>query len=1106
VYKLKGPTIPSFVEGMVFLLTGMILFQSCERSDTLFTKLSSSKTNIDFRNLILDNNERFSCLNFPYYYNGGGVAIGDFNNDGLQDIVFTGSMVKNRMYINKGGFHFEDVTERSGIARFEGWCTGVTVADVNQDGWPDIYICRSALENAAYRTNLLFINNHDLTFTECAARYGLNDSGYSTQASFFDYDKDGDLDLFLIKQSKPEYARGVNLNYNALKRQSADPVFENKLYRNDGNHFTDVTDQAGISSNPLTFSLGVVTADINMDGWPDIYVSNDYNEEDYIYINNKDGTFSQQVRNMLDHVALYSMGCDIADFNNDMLPDICTLDMLPGKHFDLKMHSSADRYDKYRQFLSDGFYPFFMRNQLQKNNGDGTFSEIAQLAGIAATDWSWSVLFADYDLDGRKDAYITNGVKRDITNLDFLQFAQEHAQAMKQGGAPISFQEYLTHIPGEVGPHYLFRNMGNDRFKDVAEASGLGETLISNGAAYVDLDNDGDLDLVTSNIDEYASVYRNNAEKIYPDRHFIKFAFKGPKENPSGIGAKVFVFGKNKTIYQEQLSTRGFQSCVDPVISVGLGDEKEVDSVRVIWPDDRYEVLLGVKAGMTLTLDHTAAGGKFDYAQLAPKRQTLFTEVPNAIPYSHKETFTNDFLTQNLMPHFYSHDGPCIAAADVNGDGLVDIFIGGSKDNPGKIFFAEKGGGYKAAPEGFFAGDPHCKDVAAAFIDADGDGDMDLYIVSGGYEFDKDSPAFQDRLYINDGGKGFHGKKDALPVFHRNKSCIAVCDINGDGHADIFVGGSVEPGNYPMSTPSRILIGDGKGRFSDQTAAICPSLLHQHGIVHAAVWVDVNKDGKKDLIVAGEWMPVKIFLNHGTSLEDATGKIGDILPAGWWCSLTAADMDGDGDEDIVAGNYGLNSSLSASDKDPMEIHYSDIDGNGIIDPFISTYEEGVSYPFVGMDDANRQVPVLRKAYYNYTNYAKTTTGDLYKDSKNVPAMSATELRTVYLENTGNGFAVRQLPVEAQYAPVFVSCLEDFNHDGHKDILLLGNNKYNKLRIGQLDANHGIVLAGDGKGHFNYVPQTTSGLKIRGDLRSATCIDHSLIIGVNDELPKVYVNN
>jgi len=1103
----------------VYFIVGSILFQSCERNTKLFTKLDHSETNIDFKNTIFDNNERFSCLNFPYYYNGGGVAIGDFNNDGLPDIVFTGSMVKNRLYINKGDFKFEDVTDKAGIAKFGGWCTGVTVADVNQDGWPDIYICRSALENSADRTNLLFINNHDLTFTESAAKYGLNDSGYSTQASFFDYDKDGDLDLFLIKQSKPEYSRGANLNYNKLKRQPAELQFENKLYRNDGDHFTDVTHQAGISSNPLTFSLGVITADINMDGWPDIYVSNDYNEEDYIYINNKDGTFSGQLKNMLDHVALYSMGCDISDFNNDMLPDICTLDMLPGNNSDLKMHGSADRFDKYQQFLSNGFYPFYMRNQLQKNNGDGTFSEIAQLAGVDATDWSWSVLFADYDLDGRKDIFITNGVKRDITNLDFLLFAQENSQKILQGGKPISFQEYLTHIPGEIGPHYFFENRGNDRFENAAEESGLGEIVVSNGAVYADLDNDGDLDLITNNIDEYASVYRNNSEKINPQNHFLKFNFKGTRANPMGIGSKLFIYAKDKTIYQEQTLTRGFQSSVDPAISVGLGNLPEVDSVRVVWPDDQCEMIRKIKTNQVVTLNHDHAREKYDYGngpgkdanQGSSAMHPVFSETASTIAYNHVETFHNDFLKQNLMPHFYSHDGPCMAVGDVNGDGLDDIFIGGSNPGAGvaqaggKIFIQQKGGAFVPLSDKLFKSDENGKDISAVFFDADGDGDLDLYIVRGGYEYEKSSPVFQDKLYINDGSRGFHLKPDALPEFHRNKSCVAVYDINGDGYPDIFVGGSVEPGEYPLSTPGRILINDGKGNFSDKTAEICPSLLHPNGIVHSAVWVDVNKDGKKDLILAGEWMPIEIFLNNGKTLTDATDQLGYKLPSGWWTCLTVADMDGDGDEDIVAGNYGLNSPLKATDKAPMEIYFTDMDQNGIIDPFISTYENGISHPFAGMDDAIRQVPLLRKTYYDYATYAAATIKDICKDKNGGEAskMEATELRTVYLENTGKGLAIHPLPIEAQYSPVFAACLRDFDHDGHKDILLLGNNKYNKLRIGKLDANHGIVLTGDGKGNFTYMPQYKSGLKVRDDVRSVALIGNSLIVGINNGKVMMY---
>ena len=1084
----------------------IIVLSSCgEKKNTLFTKLGEGQTNIDFRNLVLENNEQFSCLNFPYYYNGGGVAAGDFNNDGLQDLVFTGSMVKNRLFINKGNFKFEDVTIHAGIAKYEGWCTGVSVADVNQDGWLDIYICRSAFDNPSFRTNLLFINNHDLSFTEQAAQYGLNDSGYSTQASFFDYDKDGDLDLFLIKQSKPEYSRGGYTDFSSQRNQPADPQFENKLFRNDGAHFTDVTHQAGISSKTQTFSLGLVTADINMDGWPDIYVSNDYNEADYVYINNKDGTFTDELKDRLDHVALYSMGCDIADYNNDVLPDICTLDMLPESNYDLKMHSSAERFDKYQQFLSYGFYPFFMRNQLQKNNGDGSFSEIGRLAGIAATNWSWSVLFGDYDLDGKKDIFITNGVKRDITNLEYMRFASNNAQRVRQGGAPIAFTDFLTHIPGEISAPYLYKNTGNDVFQNLTAEYGLDEAMVSNGAIYTDLDNDGDLDLVSNNIDQYASVYRNNAEKLYPGNHFIQFSFAGTSANPMGLGAKVFIYCKNKIIYQEQLLTRGFQSGVDPRITAGLGNETQIDSVRIIWPNDNYQVLYNVKVNQSIKLEYSKANMKFDYRSLLPRNPPLLTEINSTIQYQHKENHENDFNTQTLLPHFYSHNGPCMAVGDINGDGRTDLFIGGAKGSEGSIFVQQPNNTYSALPVSLFKDDKNCEDVAAVFFDADNDKDLDLYVVSGGYEFEKDSPGLQDRLYINDGKGNFAFRPLALPETHQNKTCVAVYDINNDGYTDIFVGGGVIKGAYPFAAPGHILLNDGKGNFTDRTKEICPELLTMTGIVNSAAWLDINKDGRKDLVLAGEWMPVKAFINDGKILSADAHHAG-LVPEGWGSALAVADLDGDGDEDIIAGNWGLNTPFKADTMSPVRIYYSDIDGDKVIDPLISVDNAGKQFPFIGMDDATMQVPSLRKKFYEYPIYAKAEIQDLYPTGTNlkkIPQMEIDELRSVYLENTGSGFIIHPLPVEAQYAPVFAISVADYNHDGNKDILLLGNNKYNRLRIGKLDANHGVLLAGNGKGGFEYLPQYSSGLKLRDDIRSAVFINNTLIIGVNDGAVKMY---
>jgi enediyne biosynthesis protein E4 len=1080
------------------------IFLSCtHKPTTLFTKLTSAETGIDFNNSLIENSELFNIMQYPYFYNGGGVAVGDINNDGLPDIIFTGNMVKNRLYLNKGDFHFEDITDRSGIASKEGWCTGVTLADVNGDGWLDIYICRSGFINPDLRRNLLFINNHDLTFTEEAAKYGIDDAGYSTQASFFDYDKDGDLDLLVINQSQPKYAQGGQ-EYAQLHNKAGGSLYENHLYRNDGGHFTDVTRASGIQSDVLTFSLGVSTADINQDGWPDIYITNDFNEPDYLYINNHDGTFTDKLKEKMDHTSLYSMGCDIADYNNDGLPDICTLDMLPESNHDIKMHSGADNYDKFSYLFQLGYGYQYMKNSLQKNNGDGTFSEIGQLAGISNTDWSWSPLFADFDNDGLKDLFISNGYKRDNTNLEFIKYTMNESLRLQEPGAQdIKVNDYVSNMQSISTDNYMYKNMGNDRFENKIKEWGLQGVSFSNGAAYADLDNDGNLDLITNNIEDQAGIYRNNGAAIGKN-NYLRIRLTGDKNNNAGIGSKLFLYANHQVFYLEQSPVRGYQSSVDMVLHAGLGQVTSIDSLRIIWPNDHTELLTNVKANQTLNLDLKQAKDLYSYQKPATG-ELLFKTEKDVLKYMHHEKITNDFDRQLLLPHFYSHGGPCMAKADVNGDGLEDIYVGGSKGNPGALFIQTKTHQFIQMPQTAFNTDAGSVDADAAFFDANGDGYPDLYVVSGGYDdFADGSPLLQDRLYLNDGNGHFRKSPNALPFNNGSKTCVRVCDIDGDGDMDLFIGGGVVPGQWPSACKSSIYINDGKGKFTDETDKWSP-LIKNIGIVTDAVWADIDQDGLKDLVLVGEWMQPTIFLNRKNHFvyADVNKQLAGLT--GWWNRILAGDFNKDGRIDFVIGNYGFNSQLKTSPQEPVKLYVSDIDENGHVDPVMTSYVQGKSYPFVAMDDITRQVGSLRKKFYDYPQYADATIMDILSPEKlaAVNPLQAKTFETIYLENTGSGFVVRHLPVEAQFAPVFSIASCDINGDGYQDLLLFGNNSYNRIRLGKDDANHGVVLMNDGKGNFSYVPPALSGISLRGDVRSALFIEQELFVGVNNDSIRVY---
>jgi hypothetical protein len=1076
-----------------------VIFNSCKSDNTtqLFTSLDKNRTGINFQNTFFDDGP-LNVANYIYFYNGGGVAIGDINNDGLPDILFTGNMVRNRLFLNKGNFKFEDITPRSGVAEKQGWCTGATMVDINNDGLTDIYICRSADVNPERRKNLLFINNGDLTFSEKAEEYGLADSGYSTQAAFFDYDKDGDLDCFVINHSTQKYTAGVQDN-PALRKEFS-PASASKLYRNDNGHFTDVSLQAGITSNVLTFGLGIAISDINNDGWPDVFVSNDFNEPDYLFINNRNGTFTEQLSKCMDETSLYSMGSDAADYNNDGLVDLLTLDMLAEDNKTQKMHSGAENFDKLQFLFTQGFYYQYSRNMLQKNNGDGTFSEVGQLAGVSNTDWSWAALFADYDNDGYKDLFVSNGYVKDYTQMDFLKYSIDRLIRSRHGEQVDAIPEYIRKMPTIEIPNFIFHNNGNETFTKKTTEWGLNKPGVSAGAAYADLDNDGDLDLVINNSNNYAGIYKNNSEKIVKN-NFLKVKFQGGPENKQGIGAKVTLYCNGNKYYQEHMPVRGFQSSVDPVLDFGIGKKSIVDSLVVIWPNDNKQTLKNVKANQTISINIKDATAKWVYDSIATATK-YFTAQP-AINFTHVENQFNDFTIQPLLLNYLSRQGPCMAKADVNKDGREDLFIGGAKGQPGQLFIQLANGKFAATSQPAFTKDALSEDVAAEFFDADKDGDMDLYVGSGGFEFNENDAALQDRLYLNDGKGNFTKKENALPLMLTSKGCVKAGDIDGDGDMDLFIGGRVVPGKYPTPAESYLLLNDGKGNFTDATSSILPALKNI-GMVTDALWMDINRDGKNDLIVVGEWMPVKVFINHDKVLKDESNKYIKFTSNGWWNKIYAGDFDGDGDDDIIIGNIGLNTQFHSNEKEPLQLYYKDFDGNGSIDPIFCYYINGVSYPANSRDDLADQLPMVKKKFLEYHEYANATISDVFtpEQLKDAKVLNVTEQSTLYLQNDGEkGFNKKPLPVEAQYAPVYAITSLDANKDGKKDLLLAGNNSWTRIKYGRYYANHGILLIGDGKGNFSYVPQIQSGLNVRGDVRSMlplkTGTSVSILFGMNN---------
>lgn len=1094
---------------------------ACKKADQnkLFEKLSSGETGITFSN-DLKEDENLNILTYEYFYNGGGVGIGDINKDGLQDVFLGGNMTESKLYINKGNLQFEDITKSAGVSLSDSWARGISMVDINSDGFLDIYVCRAGPQKVGVngeittvaRPNLLYVNQGNNTFKEEAKKYGLDYSGTSTQAAFFDYDRDGDLDMYLVTNVMER--KGPNVI--RPKRTDGSALSTDKLFRNNGKEkgytFTNVSAEANILTEG--FGLGVSIVDINEDGWPDVYVSNDYLSNDLLYINQQNGTFKNEITDYFRHQSYSAMGNDAADIDNDGLVDFVTLDMLPEGNKRRKNMFGLMNYDRHLSEQKMGYEPEFMRNTLQHNNGNrpGTnhpfFSEVGRYAGIHATDWSWSALFADYDNDGKRDLMVTNGYPKDITNRDFIVYRMAQYQEQRDLGimnnAPTV--RALKEVDGAHVNNYLYQNQGDLSFKDLSKSWGFDSPSFSNGAAYADLDNDGDLDLIINNIDEEAFVYKNRSDQL-PDHHYLRIALEGTKENPAGFGARITVYYNKEKQFIEHSPYRGYQSTIENILHFGLGKVQNADSIVIIWPDKKQQRLTNVAADQVLKIDYRKATPFIPVVKSPILSLFRDAAAETGIYYKHKEELYIDFKVQPLLPHLLSQNGPGIAVGDINGDELEDFYIGGAFKHSGSFFIQNADGKFK---EKVLTNDQkYEEDMGTLLFDADLDGDLDLYIVSGSSEFRAGSPYYRDRLYLNDGKGNFQLAKDALPDHTISGSSVTAVDIDQDGDLDLFVAGRLTPGQYPVAPPSSILRNDG-GKFVDITVQICPE-LKTAGMVTTSLWTDFDQDGKIDLIIAGEWMPLTFFKNNNGKLVNVTAKTGLGNTNGWWNSLVAGDFDEDGDMDYVAGNVGLNTEGRPAQNKPLMLFAKDFDKSGTMDPVICQYLGEDLYPIHPRDEMTSQMNFLKSRFVYYADYARAELKDVFTKEELAGAtkFSCEEMRSVMLENIGGGkFRMKPLPLPAQLGPVYGLISDDYDLDGHLDLLLTGNSYAPESISGRLDALSGLLLRGDGQGHFVPVSAAKSGFLVEGDAKGLASLtlakgNNLILAAQNNDLLKVF---